>query len=357
MTASLIHNAILKYTLICCWILTAIIGYHGFFKNHELLTIPLLNLELPWLLTLVTAVIMFTTAILAVFSPPATGTYLYVISLLSYLIICIGDIHRVTPYMIVFYGIFTCFTFLKNDRHIFYTALIFILSGVYLFSGLHKFNTGFIEDIAPLFYFNSLPVSYNPTIGYAMAACETLLGLLLLFKSTRKIAATLLITMHLIIIWKLSPLKYGWNYIVIPWNLIMMVSHLYILKQSSTSRFKIGSRSAVFIGLAICFWAVPAMSQFLPIPENVSQKLYSGKSIAGYISFFKKEEHFKDMDLNKDPETTLISLQQLSMEQRGIGFNPELKYYEAVYIRFCENYSSTNQLHFEMPHEIIKNLP
>jgi len=357
MSSSINHNAVFKYILIVCWILTGIIGYYGFFKNHELLTVPLLDFVLPSSIVFLSALVMFSSVIIAVFTKPVTGKYLYILSILTYFIICIGDIHRITPYMIVFFGFFGCFTFLKNDRHIFFTAIIFMISGIYIFSGLHKFNTGFITTIAPRFYFNSLPIPYNNNIGYTMLFSEIALGVLLLFKSTRKIASILLILMHSIIIWKFSPWKLGWNYIVIPWNVIMIFTHIYIIKQANTTRFKIGSGRNFFISLAVFFWIIPCSSQFIYVPENISQKLYSGKSIAGYISFTKKEIDFQSIDVIPEKEYMLIYLQKLSMEQRGIAFNPEISFYEAVYSRFRERYSSTNELHLEELKEIKKNLP
>lgn len=351
------HNAVFKYALIACWITTAIIGYSGFFKNHDLLTVPLLNIPIAVQAVFLSALLMFTAVIVAVFTKPVTGKYLFFISLICYLIICISDVSRITPYMLVYFGLFGCFTFLKNDRHIFFTAIIFLISGIYIFSGLHKFNSGFIDHIAPRFYFHSLPISYNSSIGYSIIITEVALGILLLFKSTRKLAATLLILMHSIIIWKVSPWKFGWNYIIIPWNIVMIFAHIYIIRQCATARFKIGSGRSVFIGLSIWFWIIPCCSQFMKIPENISQQLYSGKSITGYISFSKKETSFSSIDLTPDKEYMLIYIHELSMEERGIAFNPEIQYYESVYSRLRKNYSSTNKLHLGKLSEIKKNLP
>ncbi len=350
------HNVFLKYALITCWLLTATIGYHGFFKNHELLTVPLFNIAIPESIIYLSAITMFLSAILGVITKPVTGTYLYLLSLACYIIICIADVHRITPYMMVFFALFACFTFLKHDRHIFYTALIFTLSGIYIFSGLHKFNTGFVTDIAPRFYFHSLPLSYDIKIGYTMAATEVLLGMLLLFKSTRRIATVILIFMHAIILWKLSPWKYVWNYIVIPWNSIMIFSLVYLFKQSVVSRFKIGSGRSVLIALAVVIWVIPCVSQFLPLSENISLKLYSGQSIPGYISFTSKEAYFESMNRSKDDQFMIISLQQFSMEERGIAFNPEVTYYNEVFSRFREKYASTNQLHLKRFKEVQNQL-
>lgn len=357
MIFSLKHNTLLRYILIICWLLTAVIGYDAFFKNHELLTVPIFNLAMPASIVFLSAIGMFTTAVFALILKPVAGKYLFALSVILYVIICIADAHRITPYMIMFLSLFSFFTFFREDNRLLYTALIFLCSGIYIFSGLHKFNINFATNIGPIFYFHSLPFPYNLQIGYAMAGTEVLLGILLLFRPTRKVASRLLIVMHLLIIWKLSPWKYGWNYIVMPWNMIMIFINVYVLRQFSLLRFKISSGRLVFIGLALFFWIIPGLSFLIYIPENISQKLYSGTTTSGYISFTKKEKNFKSLDLIKDKEEMLISLKRLSMKERGIAFNTETYIYEAVYAQFCQNYQSADQLHLGSFKEIKKNLP
>lgn len=340
-----------------CWICTAAIGYHGFFTNHNLLTIPLVSAISNELIIFISASVMFIAVCVALFSKPAVSKPLYMLSLIAYVLICLGDVHRIAPYMIVFYGLFACFIFLQYDRHIFYGAILFVISGLYIFSGFHKINSHFVTDVAPKFYFHALPIPFNASIGYGMAITEVLLGALLLLRATRRTAATLLICMHLIIIWKLSPWKYGFNYIILPWNIVMISCLGYVIKQSQVVRFKIGSGRRVFTMLALFFWAIPLTSQFLAIPENISLKLYSGKTITGYLTFTEKIPEFTTIDITPDSKHMLISLQQLSMEERGIAFNPEVVCYKRVFSRFRESYPSTNKLYLNPSPDIIKTIP
>lgn len=357
MTSSFNHHTSFKYIHIACWICTAAIGYNGFFANHHLLTIPLVNALSNGHLVFIGASVTFISVCLGLLSKPTTGKFLYALSLVAYMLLCLGDIHRLAPYMIVFYGLFACFIFLQYDRHIFYAAIIFLISGLYIFSGFHKINSHFIADIAPKFYFHALPIPYNASIGYSMAITEVLLGILLLFKATRRVAASILICMHLIIMWKLSPWKYGFNYIILPWNIAMISCLGYVIKQSQVVRFKIGSGRRVFTMLALFFWAIPLTSQFLAIPENISMKLYSGKTITGYLTFTEKIPEFTAIDITPDSKHMLISLQRLSMEERGVAFNPEAVYYERVFSRFRESYPSTHKLYLNPSPDIIKTIP
>lgn len=357
MSSAMNHVTLLKYALCACWVATGIIGYHGFFKNHDLLTVPLTAMQLPSGFVFTGAMLMFCTAVIAPFVRSNSSALLFTLAVCSYVLLCVGDMHRLTPYMIVFFNLFALFIFFKNDQALFYGGLVFALSGLYIFSGIHKMNTGFVTQVAPLFYMHSSPLPYNPIIGYTMAGLEMLLGFLLIVKPSRKAAGSALIIMHLIIMFKLSPWRYGFNYIVLPWNVLMICSLLYLLIKSPVSPGHFKIKHACFASIFLFFWALPAASLFTHIPENLSFKLYSGKSLPGYLSFSNKIDDYKSLDLHPDGDFMLLSLQQVSMQERGIAFNAALSNYKKVVARFRKRYPSTHKLHIEKLETILKGLP
>ncbi len=347
------HN-VLKVTLSICWVLTAVIGFNGFFKNHDLLTIGVAGFKLTASVVVLSAFIMFAAAIAAVFVQRGYNKLLFFLSVAAYLLLCLGDVHRLAPYILVFYTLFALFIFLKTNESLFYQCLLFILSGLYIFSGLHKYNLNFVKTVAPLFYIHALPINYSVTIGYGMATVEVVLGILLFFKPTRTISSCLLIFMHMLILWKLSPWQYGYNYIIVPWNILMILSNLFLMTHVHKARTVVNVGHPCMIAVLLLFWLLPGLSQFNKIPENLSFKLYSGNTQNGYVSFREKISAFKSIDLQPNERTMLISLQQLSMQKRGIAFNPEKKYFKIVFERFRESYPSTNKLHFEKLDAILK---
>lgn len=69
--------------------------------------------------------------------------------------------------------------------------------GIYFWSGIHKVNAGFIT--------NTLPELIVPDLGplsYSIPLIEALLGVGLIFISTRKISVLLLLGMHFLILYE-----------------------------------------------------------------------------------------------------------------------------------------------------------
>ena len=350
------NRYILNSVLIICWLATAILGINGFFKSHDLLTVSTVKFQLGDGLTSILGAFTFTFPILGLFVNVRIAKWLLITAVFLYTILILFDLHRLTPYMIVYFGIFSSLILLKYDSSVLFTALLIIASGIYIFSGLHKLNAGFVTDIAPRLWFHSLPFSYNNSIGYSLAILETVAGLFLLIPLVRKFASILLIVMHLIIIWKLGPWKLDWNYIVIPWNVMMIAVLIFIFRKSSFCKFKIGAARGLIITLGFFFWLLPAISQVTWIPENLSMMLYSGKSKSGYLIIDKKADRFKPYDRTPDKEKMLISLQQYSMEERGIALHPELEIYNEILNNIKLAIPATDSIYYSNPKKLLEKL-
>jgi hypothetical protein len=350
------HRNSLNLALIVCWLATAVIGFHGFFRSHDLLTFSLFESQLPDVVSTFLAILVFGLPILGLFINVRIAKWLLLLAVLIYIVLIFFDLHRLTPFMIVYFGIFTALILLKYDSSILYTALLIIASGIYIFSGLHKLNLGFVTDIAPRLWFYSLPLKYTPTIGYGFAVIEILSGLLLLVPLSRKLACIIIIAMHLLIIWKLGPWKMNWNLIVMPWNLMMICLLVYLYRKSALSKFRIGSAKPIVALLGIFFWLLPGLSQAVWIPENLSMKLYSGKSVSGYLVVLTKVDRFKKYDRIPEEKQMIISLQRLSMEERGIAFNPEQLIYDRALQKIKDKIPETDNIYYIHPNDILENL-
>lgn len=350
------NRYILNATLVICWLATAVIGFNGFFKTHDLLTVSLINIEVSDSITSVLALVSFTFPVIGVIVNVRVAKWLLFTAIAVYVVLLLLDLHRLTPYMIVYFGIFTALILLRYDSSVLFTALLIIASGIYIFSGLHKLNAGFVTDIAPRLWFHSLPISYNNFIGYSLAILETVAGIFLLLPLARKFASILLIVMHLIIIWKLGPWKLDWNYIVLPWNVMMIAVLIFLFRKSSFSKFKIGAARSVIIALCFFFWLLPGLSQIIWIPENLSMMLYSGKSKIGYLIIDEKTDRLKPYDRTPDKEKMLISLQQYSMEERGIALHPEIKIYNEILSNMKLAIPATDSIYYSNPKKLMEKL-
>jgi DoxX len=104
-----------------------------------------------------------------------------------------------------------------------------IIVGTYFWSGLQKVNWNFAQSdfpwlMAPLL--KHLPESWHPFIGstaWAVAFAECAIGLGLLIGPLRPLAVIGAVSMHLLILYCLGPWGRGWNTVVWPWNVAMMV--------------------------------------------------------------------------------------------------------------------------------------
>ncbi|QJP33281.1 DoxX family membrane protein [Nonlabens sp. Ci31] len=350
------NRYVLNATLIVCWLATAMIGFNGFFKSHDLLTVSLFDYQIPDALTFLLAVMMFLSPVTGLFINVRIAKWLLLSSAFLYVVLIVFDLHRLTPYMIAYLGVFAALILLKYDSSILYTALLIIASGIYIFSGLHKLNIGFVKDIAPQFWFYSLPFNYNDVIGYGFAIIEIVAGLLLLLPLTRKLACIPLLLLHTVIIWKLGPWKLDWNTIVMPWNFLMIVTLIYLFRKSALSTFRIGSAQTIMVVLGVFFWLLPGLSQIIWIPENLSMMLYSGKSKSGYLVINEPIDRLSSYDHIPEKEKMLISLQRLSMEERGIAIHPELKIYDKILENFKSKIPQTDRIYYTHPNKISEKL-
>jgi hypothetical protein len=150
---------------------------------------------------------------------------LIVIEILS----CTLDQNRWQPWEYQY--ILTLFVFLiqKNKEHA-KAVFIFILASTYIYSGIAKINPVFLQSIWQnmilLRQFHlPLAVIQQPLVyhaGYLLGLSEILLGIGLLMRSIRKIAAWLIIIMHLILLAAFGPWGLNYDHIIWPWNLAMI---------------------------------------------------------------------------------------------------------------------------------------
>ena len=166
------------------------------------------------------------------------------------------------------------------------TWLLLICAATYFYSGVQKFNQGFITILWQdgfLHRFFKLPMhivnnKFIATAGYMLPTLEVALGLSLLVKQLRKIALILLIIMHLIILVLIGPLGLMVNIIVWPWNLLMMMYllHLSVVKQDSFVPIK---SILVHWNLPLAIiWCLFPILNFVGLWDNfMSFSLYSGR--------------------------------------------------------------------------------
>ncbi len=321
------------------WISTFVIGYDAFTSNDPLFTVALFSVEQDWILFSV-GVVFFLVVLIATWK---RGRSWFYTGLAAYLVFVMLDINRVTPYFICYLGIVYCLCFFKKSLPV---GLMVLASGIYIFSGLHKFNNGFYSQILPHIWFYSLGTEIPKSISYITPAIEVLAGLGLLFKKTRRVSTVILISIHLLLLWKLGPFKASWNLIVWPWNLIMIAVLLFMNLKPINPRNILASSKIALIPLLVFFFLIPSFSLTMPGWSNMGFQLYSGDVLFAELILPKKIDLPESRDRSPKSDEIAINLQTFSLRRRQIAVNAEPWVYKKIQQNFENHYQMDTRLKF-----------
>jgi hypothetical protein len=237
-----------------------------------------------------------------------TLTVTYVI---LYIILVIQDQNRLQPYYFQLLAMLVVVSGMGFGKHTERYAVAFrllgiILFGTYLWAGIHKVNPYFQARFAVL------------GAGYWVPVVEILLALGLLWPLTRRVAVAGLVLMHIGIAVALSPWFYGWNLIVIPWNLALAAINVLVFwpaKESGPEWFSLrglasvsaapgpasnaAQRRALYAArlmqsvLILLFVLLPALNLFGHWDHYLSSSLYSYK--VPYAKVYLEPEHVANL--------------------------------------------------------------
>jgi hypothetical protein len=158
---------------------------------------------------------------------------------LLYFYLALVDQNRLQPYFYQSVLIILCASYLRKSRKnttIVLHCLMLIFIATYFFSGIHKINANFNTVWMHAFskHFGFLPKPFIVTFTRSVPYIEAIIGLMLFFNKTRRLAVLAIITMHLGIVTLLITFGYGFN--VIPWNLQNILS-VFILFWNYKSKY------------------------------------------------------------------------------------------------------------------------
>ncbi|MBD3582987.1 hypothetical protein [Flavobacterium selenitireducens] len=191
--------------------------------------------------------------------------------LAAFAILVQADINRLQPTYYIFVLILCCHAFPKRRA----LLLILLFSGIYFWSGVHKFNSYFLEKwlLGMDKRIPFAPAFARVAFTYAVPAIEALAGLMLLHLRLRKIGAATLVLMHLLIIATLVREHGGVN--VIPLNLVMILTLLLVIFASDTHVVASFDKKAAFLTLVV--WLLPVLNLFGYYDHFPSFSIMSGK--------------------------------------------------------------------------------
>jgi hypothetical protein len=237
----------------------------------------------------------------------------------------------------------------NNDNHkATMNCLQWIIAGVYVWSGTHKFNADFLSGtFAQMIQSSGLDVQLGrwKMVGYAIPCLELSMGIGLATTRFRKVAIWLAILMHLGILFYLSPAVANYNSIVYPWNVAMMAFVLLLFFRNSDRIYfpirdgKLNVMRTVMIALV---WIIPILNLLGAWDHYLSFSLYSNKTPYHYIAIEKNdipkidkrlENYFADVPGLQGGQ--MIDVNKWTLSDLNVPFYPETRTFKKLGEEFC----------------------
>jgi hypothetical protein len=278
---------------------------------------------------------------------------LWLALLIAELFSCALDQNRWQPWEYQYLFILFVFIVHKDKDDYIIPSIACILIATYFYSAINKFNNGFLSsvwsDMILHRYFKISKVTLqNHTLyyaGYLLPVIELASCIALIFPSTKKTAACLLIAMHVFILAMLGPFGLHYNKIVWPWNILMIVMlWMIFIKHDAKTRFSWKKTNRL---VAWCWIVLPAL-QFAGLWDSyLSYNLYSGNNASMVIcvndsisnlpeaGFFDKRN-----SLAACGDGHQLNIQNWAMNEMNVPAYPEERIYSYIKKDWLNKYPS-----------------
>jgi hypothetical protein len=266
---------------------------------------------------------------------------LFTIEILS----CLLDQNRWQPWQYQYIITILVLYFNYNQPQKNTTWLSIILAATYFYSGLQKFNQGFILIVwqkAFLHDFFHVPthIGHHKLItnaGFILPILEMFFAVGIIIKKTRKTTLYLLLIMHFFLLIVIGPLGLKVNIIVWPWNAVMIFYILYLLFNKNYQTIQYKQLNTKYDVSVLTVWCLFPVLNFVGYWDNfLSFSLYSGKipnmEICVQQNLPKEiEPYFK---LQPNPTicngATGVNIQVWGMEEILVPPYPEVRAYKKI---------------------------
>lgn len=285
---------------------------------------------------------------------------LLLVLLVLEIVACLSDYTRWQPWQFMYCSMLFIFIICFNDTKKAFQWVGVILVSTYIYSGLHKLNSHFIDNMwveSILKDFLNLSsttiIKFKLTkIGLLLPIIETLAGVGLLSKFWQKKAAYMLILMHLLLLLILGPIGLNYNKIVWPWNIAMICLLYLIFIKQSTMVFNFNLLLSPSLMLIAFLWIImPLCSFWGKWPHYLSNDLYSAKAMGMQLTIKHKNLSNNPLvafsnGVHKEDSTITVNIQHWAMQELGTPQFPEWFYYQKMATLLKATYQ--NHIHFSI---------
>ena len=279
------------------------------------------------------------------------------------LVFCVLDVTRWQPWVYLYglllltLGLFSWNADDEEGRKRALNIARLIVAGTYVFSGLQKINTEFVEGVFPelvLPITKLMPAAEYPLylLGFAAPAIQIAFAIGLLTRRFRRLSLVLAVAMHLFILAMLGPLGDNWNSIVWPWTTAMIVFDLLLF----TSRAEFSVREVFWtkgsplhaIVLAL-FIVLPSLSFFNLWDSYLSAALYSGNVTEAtmFVSDAGKAalpEDVRSRVKQTAPGTHELDVMFWAIDELNVTSYPETRVYKTIAKQLCTRMTGSDEL-------------
>jgi hypothetical protein len=345
---------ILLQAMLIGWLLAKKISWRVWTADRLLPTAPVIDMPswLQYVLLLLSVLLLF----ILIIKPwnKALLISLCTCEVLS----CLADQNRWQPWEYQYLFTLLVFIIYIKRKEKIIPQLAFILFAIYLYSGIGKFNEGYLQQFWSNMFLNrylhlseaalSTPLLYYS--GYITACIEVASAALLLFKPTQRMAALTLMLMHVFILLVLGPFGLKYNIIIWPWNMLMMAQLYIIFLQNHTVPFYFKKLWKGWGKIVVISWGILPILNYAGLWDSyLSSRLYSG-NLPAMVLCLNDEKEVQQLQrflsstdrYNLCKGSAMVHLQTWAMRETNIVPYPENRVYRQMYLRWLQQHPGTN---------------
>ena len=271
---------------------------------------------------------------------------LVILGLLALLVA--DDQNRLQAWVYVYALLLLGFSFSRDEESTM-RCLRVIFIGIYVWSGIHKLNYGFMHGtfegvLVQITGTDASQIRSYDEAGIFIPAMEMAIGLMLIIPNARKFAGILGALLHTLIITYLIVWAENSNFIVIPWNLAMIAglcllfwnTHDHLFDRSSLKDYRL----AMFMLVA---WCLPVLNFFGFWDHYTSFSYYSGKASAFYVALSDEAQKSIDKKVHKYfvvpngvSGGTFLDMNSWSLGELHVPLVAQDRTFEAIRNSFCK---------------------
>jgi hypothetical protein len=257
---------------------------------------------------------------------------------------CFLDQMRWQPWEYQYLLLFIFFLFYKKNTNQFLELISLLIGVTYIYSGLHKFNGGFLYSvwekmILKDFFHIEKSCVLKLWVHYAglfLPLIETLIGFCLLLKKDKLLVSYFAIGMHLLLLTIL--IENNHNSVVWPWNIAMILYVWILFIDRNPVHIKMDFFKNYFnIALFILIGILPILSFFSLWDNYLSFNLYSG-NVKQLTICVRNKNKYPELEpymssKNSNPyckDVRAININSWALKELNVPIYPEEKTFQKL---------------------------